>query len=180
MLAVPPGDSHELVQNALLVRARACSVPFAHGADELASRVTTDSLHRCLHSDRWSVANLVRQRPRFGSKRDESMRTAGIVDADHTSFFDAVRATLPLDPLVGSRSWDALSDSLWEGLYLHAGLRCAILWPGADTLAARSVGTFETALAVLADVAKLLADPVATCDHPKEVVILVEALNWAK
>src|SRR5208282_6398864 len=42
----------------------------------------------------------------------------GIVD--RVSFFEAVRTTLPLDPpLVGSRSWDALSDSLWEGLYSH-------------------------------------------------------------
>ncbi len=39
-----------------------------------------------------------------------------IVDRD--SFFDAVRATLPLDPLLVGyyNSWDALSDSIWVGV----------------------------------------------------------------
>lgn len=32
-------------------------------------------------------------------------------------FFEAVRAVLPLDPpLVLNKVWDALSDSIWEGL----------------------------------------------------------------
>lgn len=94
---------------------------------------------------------------------------------DHTSFFDAVRATLPLDPsLVGSHSWDALSDSLWEGLHCHADRQIAILWPGAATLAVANPSTFEMAVEVLANVAQLLADPAATCDHPKEVAIIVE------
>jgi len=39
-----------------------------------------------------------------------------IVDRD--SFFDAVRATSPLDPPLAGyyNSWDALSDSIWGGL----------------------------------------------------------------
>src|SRR3974390_1849909 len=57
--------------------------------------------------------------------------------ADRTSFFEAVRTTFPLDPpIVSSRSWDALSDSLWEGLYMHPARRIAILWLGT-----RGVGT---------------------------------------
>lgn len=94
---------------------------------------------------------------------------------DRASFFDAVRATFPLDPpLVGSRSWDALSDSLWEGLYAHESRRIAILWPGASAMANTASSDFETALNVLADVANLLADRQATRDNPKEVVVLVE------
>jgi hypothetical protein len=35
--------------------------------------------------------------------------------AGREAFFDTVRSALPMDPpLVSCRSWDALSDSLWE------------------------------------------------------------------
>jgi hypothetical protein len=94
---------------------------------------------------------------------------------DRASFFDAVRATFPLDPpLLGSRSWDALSDSLWEGLHAHAAKRIVILWPGTHSMATSSPSEFEIALHVLADIAASLANPRATCEQPKEVAILVE------
>lgn len=96
---------------------------------------------------------------------------------DRSSFFDAVRETLPLDPpLVGSLSWDALSDSLWEGLYEHSSKRLAIIWPGAGDMATRAAADFETALNVLAEVANLLADQQATLGATKEVAVLVEVL----
>lgn len=97
----------------------------------------------------------------------------GIVDRE--SFFNAVRSTFPLDPpLVGAHSWDALSDSLWEGLYAHGARHVAILWPGARVMANAAPSDFDTALDVLTDVANLLADRRATLDNPKQVVILVE------
>lgn len=97
----------------------------------------------------------------------------GIVD--RASFFDAVRATFPLDPpLVGSRSWDALSDSLCGGLHTLPARRIAILWPGTRGMASRAADDFEMALNVLADVANLLADPRATVGKPKNVAVLVE------
>ena len=97
----------------------------------------------------------------------------GIVD--RASFFEAVRTTLPLDPpLVSSRGWDALSDSLWQGLYMLPARRIAILWLGTRGMATSAPAEFEIALSVLADVANLLADPQATCENPKEVAVLVE------
>lgn len=97
----------------------------------------------------------------------------GIVD--RTSFFDAVRTTFPLDPpLIGSHSWDALSDSLWEGLFMHPAVRIVILWPGTHAMAVSASSDFATALNVLADVATLLADPKATRGRAKEVAILAE------
>lgn len=99
--------------------------------------------------------------------------TTGIVD--RASFFDAVRATFPLDPpLTGSHSWDALSDSLWEGLYTQPARRIAIVWQGTRAMANSATSDFETALDVLADVGSLLADPHATDGTPKELAILVE------
>jgi hypothetical protein len=97
----------------------------------------------------------------------------GIVD--RASFFDAVRGTLPLDPpLLGSRSWDALSDSLWEGLRTHMAPRIAIVWPNTAAMAAGAGSDFEIALQVLADVANSLGDSGLTCGSSKEVVVLVD------
>jgi len=97
----------------------------------------------------------------------------GIVD--RAAFFDAVRATFPLDPpIVGHRVWDALSDSLWEGLYTHPARRLAILWPNAQVMARSASEDFDTALDVLAHVVASLADPQATVGHPKQVAVLVE------
>jgi len=98
---------------------------------------------------------------------------SGVVD--RASFFNAMRATLPLDPpVVGSHSWDALSDSLWEGLHALPDQRIAILWPNARTMARAASSDFEMALNVLTDVASLLADPRATAGKPKEVALVVE------
>lgn len=94
---------------------------------------------------------------------------------DRASFFDAIRATFPLDPpLMGSSAWDALSDSLWEGLYTHPARRIAILWAGTHAMAVAAEADFEIALNILADVANLLADPRATRGNTKEVAVLVE------
>lgn len=99
--------------------------------------------------------------------------TTGIVD--RSSFFDAVRMTFPLDPpLTGSHSWDALSDSLWEGLYTFSALRIAIIWQGTRAIATSASSDFEMALDVLSDVADLLADPQTTHGTTKELAILVE------
>jgi hypothetical protein len=95
--------------------------------------------------------------------------------ADRASFFDAVRGTFPLDPpIVGHRVWDALLDSLREGLYTHPARRFAILWPNAQVMARSAQEDFETALDVLAYVATDLADPRATVGNPKQVAVLVE------
>jgi hypothetical protein len=96
----------------------------------------------------------------------------GIVDRG--SFFDAVRATLPVDPpLLGSRSWDALSDSLWQGLYAHPALRIAILWPNAGAMARTAPAELETAVKVLSDVASSLAQP-RTTGEPKSLAVVLE------
>lgn len=90
----------------------------------------------------------------------------GVVD--RASFFDAVRNVFPLDPpLAGSQSWDALSDSLWEGLHRHQCQRIAILWPNASDMASKASAEFEVALAVLEDIASTVGDG-------KVVAVLVE------
>lgn len=49
---------------------------------------------------------------------------------DREAFFTAVRSTLPQDPvLVSSRSWDALVDSVRNGIGDAAGNRHVVVWP---------------------------------------------------
>jgi len=102
-----------------------------------------------------------------------ALPASGIIDRE--SFFNTIRATLPLDPpLVSSRSWDALSDSLWEGLRSISNRRIAILWPNARVMTYTASADFELALNVLEDVATSLSDPVLTSGNPKEVAVVVE------
>lgn len=97
----------------------------------------------------------------------------GIVD--RATFFEAVRVTLPLDPpVLGVGSWDALSDSLWQGLHTCEHGRIAIFWPGARAFQDTAPSDFEMALNVLADVSNLLADRQATLGSPKVVAVVVE------
>jgi hypothetical protein len=88
--------------------------------------------------------------------------------SDRASFIDAVRATLPLDPAQQStRSWNALRDSLRDGLLRHPAQRIAILWPGARAMPASDL---DVALAVLADV----ASAPFTRGSLKSLVVIVE------
>jgi len=99
--------------------------------------------------------------------------TSGI--GDRAGFFEAVRCTLPLDPpLVGSSKWDALADSLWEGLLQCEAQRIAIVWQGTARMADADAAEFAMGLDVSSGVALSLANPQATVGVVKEVAILVE------
>jgi hypothetical protein len=94
------------------------------------------------------------------------------------AFFDAVRNALPMDPpLVSSRSWDALSDSLWEGIRSLGANRVAVLWPDAGFFSEETPHEFEIAASVLADVARSLADPKATRGKPVDLSIYIGRLS---
>lgn len=85
--------------------------------------------------------------------------------ADREAFFAAVRNVLPLDPpLASSRSWDALTDSLWEGLETLNSSRVVILWPDAHQMKSWAPSDYEIAVSVLQDVANsLLEDRMEVC-----------------
>lgn len=75
-------------------------------------------------------------------------------------FFDCVRADFPQDPvLVSSRSWDALVDSVRNGLHESPEARFAILWPDSSGMREHAPEEFETAVIVLDQIAGNLADP---------------------
>jgi len=95
---------------------------------------------------------------------------------DGVSFFDACRATFPLDPPLydGSRSWDALADSLCGGLDQLEVRRLVILWPAARAMETAASKDFEIALSVFEQVAGNLADERPSVGKPKQLMVLVE------
>jgi hypothetical protein len=63
-------------------------------------------------------------------------------------FFDAVRSSLPLDPPLDgpNNKWDALSDSIWWGVFELDTPGAVILWPDAGAMKAFSPNNFEIAM----------------------------------
>jgi hypothetical protein len=93
---------------------------------------------------------------------------------DKSSFFAAMRATMPLDPPVIGDRWDALSDSLFEGLLSSEHHRIAIVWPCSTTMAKEAPRKdFENARGVLGDVADDLSDLEATEGQPKTLAVVL-------
>ena len=98
--------------------------------------------------------------------------TTGTNDRD--AFFDAVRSTFPLDPpLQSSRSWDALADSLWEGLSNLDDRAIAVFWSGAGDFAAAAPVDYEIAVSVFENITRTLADPDATVGRPRQVSVFI-------
>lgn len=90
------------------------------------------------------------------------------------AFFEAVRTTLPLDPPVrSSRSWDALADSVWEGLRCLNDDRIAIIWSDATTFRRLAWADFEIANSILRDLSDSLAESRLTNERPKELSIFI-------
>jgi Barstar (barnase inhibitor) len=92
------------------------------------------------------------------------------------AFFDAVRIAVELDPPVQSeRSWDALADSMWEGIFNLPSRSVLIIWRDAAMFRAQAPQEFDVAAAVLVDTATSLADPEGTVGEPKDVRVLISA-----
>jgi hypothetical protein len=94
--------------------------------------------------------------------------------ADREGFFASVRKTLPLDPpIISDWCWDALSDSLWEGLLELTDKRIAIVWPGASSLNSQDPEVFWHASSILSSVSASLADGRDSLGIVKDVLILL-------
>ena len=107
----------------------------------------------------------------------EGVPLYAISASDRETFFDAVRSFLPLNPpLRSSRSWDALADSLWQGLYDLKVPRTVILWIDTALFREESPEDFDTALAVLTGITEELADQGPTAGRPMEVCVYVDEL----
>ena len=120
------------------------------GADNL------EAVESQLRQDGWTVFRL----------------DANIVDS--VGFFASVRKTLPLNPpVVSDFCWDALSDSLWEGLLELTDKRIAIIWPTASALSSQDPESFGHVSSILASVSGSLAHGRDSLGIVKDVRILL-------
>jgi hypothetical protein len=90
---------------------------------------------------------------------------------DKEGFVAAVRDVLPLDPPVQSAHWDALSDSLWEGIHELRVEKVAIVWPDSDRMRRANGEDYTTAVEILTDLVFGLADPKFTVDHVTRLLV---------
>ncbi len=118
-----------------------------------------------------AASNIVAERERQGWRIFRLPRFI----ASKRQFFEGVRETLPLDPpLHGNEVWDALDDSLWEGLCSLSEDKIVILWPNAAEMKAHAADDFAIARFILEDLPKSLGDPVVTAGTPKQVLVILE------
>lgn len=93
---------------------------------------------------------------------------------DRDSFFNAVRATLPLDPFLRTnRSWDALSDSLSAGLTLNRARAFLIAWPHEEIWDQNTLDDREIAREVLESLAVWVSRDRPQSEHTKRLTILI-------
>lgn len=101
-----------------------------------------------------------------------SLSTTGA--STRADFFDAVRASLPLDPpLVGSRSWDALLDSLRGGIEEVGAALIVITWTGAADLRSAHPADYDMAIEVLRAVTSDVGNEKYSVGKPKQVCVYI-------
>jgi barstar (barnase inhibitor) len=160
--------------------------PLATHAALPKSRLPTSAARGCLVPSGLRILSLQEQTLGLLTQRCRSLhirshRTgSGDISLQHqgsdrpAAFFDAIRHTLPLDPpLVGSRSWDALSDSLWSGLHEVSDNSIAIFWTGSSDFKDATSSDYSIALEILKDITGSLTDQSITNGRPKQVSVYI-------
>ncbi len=76
-------------------------------------------------------------------------------------FWQAMRFHLPLDPPLSStgNKWDALEDSLWEGLHELKVPGVVIIWPNPILLQKNDPRAYQTAVEIFESISKTICDP---------------------
>ncbi|CAM5384284.1 barstar family protein [Streptomyces lavendulae] len=113
--------------------------------------------------------------PLLGIWADSGVRvfeveTGGVTEK--TAIIQAFAKVVPTDPPASGRSWDAFTDSLWEGLHQLEETRVAIALRG-ECWVNQPHGDVQAALDVLQDVVTLLEDEKATGGRQTSVCILL-------
>ncbi|WP_037366739.1 barstar family protein [Amycolatopsis orientalis] len=92
------------------------------------------------------------------------------------SFFDQVETQLPTDPPLGKVNvWDALADSLWEGMRCLPEHKLLLVWLDSKEFADNSPDEFAVALSVLRDLTDIPMCPDGSPGQRKSVAIFVAA-----
>jgi Barstar (barnase inhibitor) len=92
---------------------------------------------------------------------------------DWDGFVASIKAVLPLDPPIERGIWDAVYDSLWEGIHMLNAEKVVIVWPGSDRLRKGDPLAYEKAIDLFTVLVFSLADPKFTVDHVTRVLVLL-------
>ena len=87
-------------------------------------------------------------------------------------FFEGVRLVLPLNPpLQSNGNWNALADSLWEGIDNLGSGKVLIVWPDAGLIEDAFPDDNRAIMQIFTDLCDTLATSEYT-DSPKKVLVL--------
>ncbi|WP_167536727.1 barstar family protein [Streptomyces subrutilus] len=101
-----------------------------------------------------------------------TLLTGGIDDRDR--IFEGFREGLPMDPPnYSSRSWEALSDSLFGGLLKIEASRVVIVWEDALKHESLDIGNPSEGLSILEEVADQLENRHITGEFAPKVVSVI-------
>lgn len=127
------------------------------GLCRFATSTATDVLESRICDDGWKVFVL-----------------KGAVMRDAAGLFDAIRAALPLDPPIERLvSWDALEDSIWEGLMEIPAKRIAVLWLDFNVFHRAAPTEAKLFSELLEGISASLANPQFAAGTPKQVAIVL-------
>ena len=93
--------------------------------------------------------------------------------SDKASFVDGLKGSAPLDPPVTTPNWDALEDSLWEGLHSVTEESVVIVWPNADLMKATSPADFAIAIEIFESLTRTLNSDAITLNAPKRLCVFL-------
>jgi hypothetical protein len=92
---------------------------------------------------------------------------------DWDSFVVSIREVLPLDPPIARGVWDAVKDSLWEGLDQLNVEKVAIVWPESKRMRQSEGDGYSRAVDLFTLLVFELADRKYTVDHVTRLLVLL-------
>jgi hypothetical protein len=95
--------------------------------------------------------------------------------SDKASFVEEIKTSAPLDPPVTTPNWDALEDSLWEGIHSVTEESIVIVWPNAELMNARDPAEFAVATSILESLTRTLSSSTVTLGTPKRLCVILIA-----
>ena len=94
---------------------------------------------------------------------------------DKQSFSDAIRSVVPLNPPIpnGPANWDALADSLFDGMLSVRG-PVILRWPNHELMAASAPNDYAVAIEIFQVLIRELASETTTVGRPTKLFVVLE------
>ena len=101
------------------------------------------------------------------------IRLDGTNVTDKASFLKQAEADLPRPTDLFPHNWDALADTLWNGLFDLKANQVALVWTQAQRLAHGDLQDFLDAIRILSDVARQVMDGANSFPRPLTMLLFL-------